>query len=37
MRKGEINMKTSTKKFVVIGMIMLFIISIVAGIIGGHL
>jgi hypothetical protein len=30
-------MKSSTKKIVVIGIIVLFIISIVAGIIGGHI
>ena len=30
-------MKTSTKKIIVIGIIVLFIVSTVAGIIGGHL
>ncbi len=30
-------MKSSTKKILVIGIIVLFIISIIAGILGGHL
>ena len=30
-------MKSSIKKFVVIGIIVLFVISIIAGILGGHL
>ena len=30
-------MKASTKKIVVMGIIVLFIVSIVAGILGGHL
>jgi hypothetical protein len=34
---GLIEMKSSIKKFVVIGIIVLFVISIIAGILGGHL
>jgi len=35
---GEINqMKAITKKIIVIGIIVLFIISIAAGVFGGHL
>jgi hypothetical protein len=30
-------MKSKTKKIVVIGIIVLFIVSIVAGVLGGHL
>ena len=30
-------MKTLTKKIIVIGIIVLFIISIVAGVLGGHI
>ena len=30
-------MKSSTKKIIVIGIIVLFIVSIVAGVLGGHL
>jgi flagellar basal body-associated protein FliL len=30
-------MKSSTKKILVIGIIVLFIVSIVAGVLGGHL
>jgi hypothetical protein len=30
-------MKASTKKILVIGIVVLFIVSIIAGILGGHL
>ncbi len=37
IRETPYQMKTSTKKIIVIGIIVLFIVSTVAGIIGGHL
>jgi len=35
--RKRIKMKALTKKIIVIGIIVLFIISIVAGVLGGHI
>gem|GEM_PF-1013953 len=37
LRETPYQMKSSTKKILVIGIIVLFIVSIVAGVLGGHL
>ncbi len=37
LREETVSMKSSTKKILVIGIIVLFIISIVAGVLAGHL
>jgi hypothetical protein len=37
LREKSYQMKALTKKIIVIGIIVLFIISIVAGVLGGHI